>query len=477
MNIKKSHLNTNDKEILDWLENLPIDYWDFKTEDTKEMSHSFHNYPATMIYPISRNIIKKIKSLYEINSLLDPFSGSGTVLVEGMLQKIPKIYGNDLNPLAVFISTIRTTPIAFEKLTLFNSTLKKEIIESFRNFSSVFDLLDNYIKNNKIDIFETNGWGDSAYEILIEFMNEHSIDFDIPNFKNIGYWFKPYVIYSIQLIKNSVGIITDSVIKEFYMLILSETIRLVSNKRNNEFKMYRISKKELPNFNPDVLKIFFSLLDDYTTKMKDFNEALIGYLPNINISLEDSRKLTYVPDNSIDLLITSPPYGDSRTTVAYGEFSRLSLQWIDLTPQNMEPTKIDKILMGGEDYNNGFKNFLNSTTLKTALNLISTLDAKRSGQVFSFYEDLDKCLKTCSYKSKQYTYQFWVVGNRTVKGVYLETDKILVELAEKYRLKHITTFTRNIHNKVMPAKNSPTNKTGKKMNTMLNEFIIVLRKE
>lgn len=31
-----------------------------------------------------------------------------------------------------------------------------------------------------------------------------------------------------------------------------------------------------------------------------------------------------------DLMITSPPYGDSRTTVAYGQFSRLSLQWLDL---------------------------------------------------------------------------------------------------------------------------------------------------
>ena len=53
----------NDKKIINWIENLPADFWDFKSENTRELTHGFHSYPATMIYPISRNIIKKDNKL------------------------------------------------------------------------------------------------------------------------------------------------------------------------------------------------------------------------------------------------------------------------------------------------------------------------------------------------------------------------------------------------------------------------------
>ena len=102
---------------------------------------------------------------------------------------------------------------------------------------------------------------------------------------------------------------------------------------------------------------------------------------------------------------------------------------------------------------------------------------ERAGDVFSFYKDLNDVLKTVTKKCKTNAYQFWVVGNRTVKEVSLQTDQILVELGEKLGLKHIMTMDRNISNKVMPSLNSPTNVSGKKVKTMSEELIVVLRKE
>lgn len=78
-----------DIAIIENLEKLPVDYWDFKEEDTKEYTHGIHNYPAMMVSPISRNIISLMNNYIKIDSLLDPFVGSGTVLVEGMLAGIP----------------------------------------------------------------------------------------------------------------------------------------------------------------------------------------------------------------------------------------------------------------------------------------------------------------------------------------------------------------------------------------------------
>jgi hypothetical protein len=197
----------------------------------------------------------------------------------------------------------------------------------------------------------------------------------------------------------------------------------------------------------------------------------------VKVFASDSRVLPDIEDESVDLVITSPPYGDSRTTVAYGEFSRLSLQWIDLyETQNKDVTKIDKSLMGGSKYRNGFEFNLSSETLKSSLEQIFSVDIERAGDVYSFYKDLDEAIKTISQKTKKGGYHFWVVGNRTVKGVNLKTDKIIAELGNSHNLRHLYTIERNISNKVMPNRNSPTNKKGKTETTMTKEYIVIMKK-
>ena len=178
------------------------------------------------------------------------------------------------------------------------------------------------------------------------------------------------------------------------------------------------------------------------------------------------------------MVVTSPPYGDSRTTVAYGEYSRLSLQWLDLFDlSEREIMGIDKTLMGGNKYRNGFEYTIPSVTLRTSLERIKDVDLERAGDVYSFYMDLCNSIAAISNKTKSGGYQFWVVGNRTVKGELLLTDQIISEIANEYNLEHIYTIDRNIINKVMPSLNSPTNESGVKSSTMTNEHIVVLRKK
>ena len=87
-----------------------------------------------------------------------------------------------------------------------------------------------------------------------------------------------------------------------------------------------------------------------------------------------------------------------------------------------------------------------------------------------------RAIAAVSRKTKVGGYQFWVVGNRRVKGELLLTDQIIAEIADHYQLEHIYTIGRNIINKVMPSLNSPTNENGVKASTMTNEHIVVLRK-
>ena len=283
------------------------------------------------------------------------------------------------------------------------------------------------------------------------------------------------------MIKNHILKIEDENIRNFVFAAFSESVRLVSNRRNGEFKMFRIPPIKVKSFKPNVLKEFAYILDKNIEKMNGFAEACNknGSTSKVRIFNNNVIDLFGIADSSIDLVITSPPYGDSRTTVAYGEYSRLSLQWmgIDLLGlSDKEIMMIDKTLMGGTKFRNGFEFSIPSKTLKKSLNSIKNNSLERAGDVYSFYLDLEKAISAISKKTKTGGYQFWVVGNRTVKGELLKTDKIIKEIASQYNMDYVYTIDRNIINKVMPSLNSPTNTVGNKLETMCNEHIVILRK-
>ena len=177
-----------------------------------------------------------------------------------------------------------------------------------------------------------------------------------------------------------------------------------------------------------------------------------------------------IRENSVDIVVTSPPYGDSRTTVAYGQYSRLANEWLGYKNAN----QVDNILMGGErrKHIHTFK----SDVLNDVIYTIQREDKERVRDVISFYEDYEKSINHVSTTLKKSGFACYVVGNRTVKGVNIPTDEITAQLFEENNFTHIETIVRNIPNKRMPSKNSPTNVVGATASTMKNEYIVVCQK-
>jgi len=425
-------------------------FWDFKNENTKEFSHGYHSYPAMMIPQVARTLMRIIlNSQPNIRSVFDPFMGSGTTLVEGVLHGLDS-FGTDLNPLARLLGKVKTNPL--------DPTYLSEVAEQF--ISS--------ISNDELRYKHGN------------------VTLEKPKFKNIDYWFKPYVIDYLQIIKNNIKRIQDDDIKLFFWTVFSEVVRYVSNTRNSEFKLYRMDEEKLADWNPDVIDVFIKFLNRNIEMNRQFyelyNEQNPIDQPIVKIFDFNAMNLQGIDDNSFDLLITSPPYGDSKTTVAYGQFSRLSLQWLDFDEIGEDEAlvkninKIDSLLLGGK-VEKELRNGLASATLEQTIESIAISDEKRAKEVLQFYIDLDKTLKEIARVMKPNSYQCWVVGNRTVKKVKIPTHQIIIELFQKYGVKHVLTFERNIPSKKMPKENSPTNKAGEKVTTMNGEVIFVLRKE
>ena len=406
--------------------------WDFRNEYTKSSNHGFHTYPAMMIPQIARRLIELYGKDKKV--LLDPFVGSGTALLEATLHKnFKKTYGIDINPLALLISKVKTTLINPQSLwEEYHKIVKKS--------------LDNK-KSKK--------------------------QFQKPDFFNIDFWFKPEVIRDLTIIKQNINTIHDKDIRDFFLIAFSETVRNVSNTRNREYKLYRMNQEMLKKHNPNTLRTFREKVKENIYSMENYVKEKQNC--EVNILAEDTRNLTSIPANSVDLILTSPPYGDSRTTVAYGQFSRLGLQWLDYSRD--EVINIDRICLGGIPTKD-LKNGLGSPTLKKTLDKISKIDPRRAKDVLSFYVDFDKCILELHRVTKKGAFMCFVVGNRTVKGVQIPTDEIILELFQaKNHYKHHNTFIRNIPHKRMPKLNSPTNISGNHAVTMNEEWIVIIEKQ
>lgn len=55
-------------------------------------------------------------------------------------------------------------------------------------------------------------------------------------------------------------------------------------------------------------------------------------------------------NEKFDIVLTSPPYGDSGTTVAYGQYSSLALEWAQDLPPFAANYRVDSESLGKRGY-------------------------------------------------------------------------------------------------------------------------------
>ena len=123
---------------------------------------------------------------------------------------------------------------------------------------------------------------------------------------------------------------------------------LFSFQRNGEFKLYRMPADKRDSFYQPLLPKLKSRIDRNLEGLSRFVEKVS---PDTDVKIHNfntvhSNGQRHFPSSPCaDIVVTSPPYGDSGTTVAYGQFSWLSNVWLGL--DDKAPGALDREMMGG----------------------------------------------------------------------------------------------------------------------------------
>jgi len=400
--------------------------YDFIGQSYASSYPNLHRYPATMLPQIGINILKELN--ISKGKLLDPYCGSGSSFASGLECGITEMFGFDINPLAILISKVKFTKISVNTIIETKVKLRSDIFEFIKDEQNVCKI-------------------------------------KLPKITNIDFWFSKEVAQNLNIIKHFIYQILDENIKSFFLVPFSETVRDCSYTRNSEFKLYRMKSEDLVKFNPDVFGVYFKKLND--TIFIYSNVYFPKLTDDVKVDVQYSKFQPY--ENTFDVVLTSPPYGDSRTTVAYGQFSTLSNEWTGIDYAR----KIDGMLMGGIKA----KSTIKTGVIADYISEVNKVDNNRALEVTAFYNDLEVSIKKVAKSVKTNGKAIYVVGNRTVKNIQLPTDQFIAEKFEEQGFKHLITYKRALSSKSMPSKNSPTNIAGKTVNTMLFEYIVINEKK
>lgn len=430
-------MNKNIKSIKNNIKAISSETLNGENYSRNDFARSILNYPAMMVPSVQEPIIEKLSEALNKNvSLLDPFMGASNTLVTAMKYGI-NVFGQDINPLSILLSQVKIS------------------------FYSIDELTDAENRINSLTKFDTS----ENIEVY---------------FTNIDKWFTKSMQVELSKIYRAIRNEQSLKIRKFFWIALAETIRLTSNDRTSTFKMHMRPVEEINSRQVSALKTFVSVSKKNIKNIGDYISVLIEnghmkngkYTKNADVVWGDTNR-GIKTRKTFNLLVTSPPYGDNQTTVTYGQFSYLPLQWIPF--EDIDNTieldylktaqEIDSKSLGGQAKVNikeiEGKVFEKSKTLKKFINQFNDEERKKAEKVIRFIYELDNSIDKMLPRMRKDSFLAWTIGNRNVNKQIVRNDLILNELFESKGIELFTGLERDILSKRMPGRNNFSNMMSK----------------
>ncbi len=385
-----------------------------------------HPFPARMAPEI---ILEEIKNLPKKSVVLDPMCGSGMTLSHCSQHGLKSI-GCDIDPLAQLISSVASTSIVVDEVWKEYENLMKFIKSTPKNQISL-DWIDN--------------------------------DDETSNF--INYWFAPK---QQKQLRKFAAYFSDSSIdsSDRHIKLLKVALSRLIITSKPKISLARDTAHSRPH--KVITENDFDIMAHYEKSVQHVITSLQRIDPKTDaeIHLSCAKNMVSIPDNTIDAIITSPPYLNA---IDYLRGHKFSLVWFGYKISELRAIRTDSA-GSAKSYNYDdveFSALLNSIGLKE-------IDHQTSRLLSRYLVDLSGIISEMKRVLKKNKPAYVVIGNSNIKGNHIQNNKILQFAAKRIGFTVKDEKTREIPDskRYLPIQVSNNNALASRMRT---EHIIQLQ--
>lgn len=376
-------LNSHKKTILETLGRNPI-----------------HPFPARMAPGIALEALGESKAPLRV---LDPMVGSGTVLAVAR-AKGHRAFGVDVDPLAVLLASVWTRAVDADK-----------------------------VNNKALEVLDR---AKAAFGTLAS-AGAYPSGSDEETRKFIRYWFDNYTRRQLTALSAAITRVHDGATRDVLWCGFSKLI--ITKQAGASLAMDLSHSRPHKSFERAPVKPFNRFISAVQTVVSNCPQPGMGVIgPPTIVSRGDARKLN-IEDNSVDLVLTSPPYLNG---IDYMRCSKFSLVWMGYNVKELRRIRAESVGTEASSEQALKASWVQSLIKQLALK--PTLSNRDHALLATYAWDMERALAEVSRVLRGGGRAVFVVGDSVSRGTFIRNSSIVTAVAQKHGLSLISRQSRTL---------------------------------
>jgi hypothetical protein len=379
-------------------------------------------------------------------TVLDPFTGSGTVQVEALVRGMGSV-GVDIDPLACFLTRAKTTPLPPESLTEALAGVERRLRPYVRPAHELEQLARRDLSNEEFAGAIAQLW--------------------FPQIPNLNHWFRRYVVVDLaRLLWAIEALQLRAAVNGFLRACVASIIRRVSNADPYPVSALEVSRVQAAANRKRVIDVF-----------GEFRERTVRHISAMGSLYEqwqslpqraeatalcgDATRLSHVleragVEDGLRLVVTSPPYC---TAVNYSRRHKLEMFWLGFVDDRDAHVSLSHAYLGRrwvriKDWD-GCADF-GIRELDRTLEAIEARKRPRARALRHYFWSMSRAFREIAYVMAPGAMLICATGDSVSCGTPVQTTQFLSELAsDQFSL--VNHFSYVVRNRYMqyPLRNGP----------------------
>jgi tRNA G10 N-methylase Trm11 len=379
-----------------------------------KLTHYLFRYPAKFHPPLVRKLIEQYSRPGD--RILDPFVGSGTLLVEAAVTGRNAI-GTDIDPVAVFVATVKTHAYNTAQLAQSASMLMGRL-RTLRRAPAEY---------------ERRMFADLSASHATRSVNAERLW--IPNIPKIEHWFRRYVTIDLARIAKAIETLeAPRTHKRLFYLFFASIIRNASNADPVPVSGLEVTSHMRKKDEQGRLIDPFALMMRAMTAGLAAVAAFSQHAQHVEVRAKrgDALDLSRLLNQAIDVVITSPPYHNA---VDYYRRHMLEMYWLRLIVEREERLALLPKYIGRSQVRNGHRfmtQLINTPQARGWYEKMAPISPRRANAFRHYVHSMRDAMRELANVLEPGKKAVFVLGHSRWQGTELPTSDLLEEVAAEW---------------------------------------------